>query len=149
MVSNSGYADEQRRKIKDNGIVDKLAELQRQLAKSGYTVSEPDLSFSQDPTIWITGFSTVVRVQVKMQLTGEKVVLNFRAECTNPHSPSKDKREQLEQAVQGKGFQSRNKGAYAPLADFTTKDGYPGGIPREDLPTIHDLLASGIAKLKG
>ncbi len=146
---NDGYTDVQRRKIRENGIVPKLTELQGYLSNQGYAVSDPDLSFPQDPTIWITELPTHVRVQLKMQLTGEKVVLNFRPECPNPHSPGAADKERLRQIIRGKGFQCRNNGAYAPLADFKTKEGFPGGIPRQDMATILELLSASVTKLQG
>lgn len=141
-----GYSENQRSQAARNGVYDKLAMLRQKLMTKGeLEVSVLDDRFSQDPTIWIKGFSSLLVIQVKMQLGGDNVVLNFRPNCSNPHSPRKPEREALKSALQQTQYTSRNDGAYAPLADFKTKTGYPGGIPLNDLELIVRIIQSGIA----
>lgn len=149
MAEDSSYTANQLQQIKDNSIVQKLNELQQKLAALGYSVSDPDIHFPQDPSIWISGFSSAIVAQVKIQLSGQKVVINFRPKCLNPHQPGRDAKDNLKQALHGTGFQPRNDGAYAPLADFKTKKGFPGGIARADVPAIHTLLSTAIKTLQG
>lgn len=140
------YSENQRAQAAENGVYDKLAMLRQKLMnEGGFVVSVLDDRFSQDPTIWVEGFSPALVIQVKMQLNGDKVVLNFRPKCPNPHSPGKAAKEALETALRGTPYTSRNNGAYAPLADFKTNDGYPGGIPWEDLTTITKIIRDGIS----
>jgi hypothetical protein len=145
----AGYTTNQLQQMKDNNVVQKLTELQQKLGELGYSVSEPDIRFPQDPSIWISGFSGAVVAQVKMQLSGQKVVINFRPKCPNSHQPGRDAKDLLKQALHGTGFQPRNDEAYAPLADFKTKKGFPGGIERADVPAIHTLLSTAIKALAG
>lgn len=141
------YTADQLQRIKDNNIVSKLTTLQQELKALGYKVSEPDLRFPQDPSIWISGFASTAVVQVKIQLSGEKVVMNFRPKCPNPHQPGREAKDNLKQALHRTGFQPRNDGAYAPLADFKTMKGFPGGIDIADLRAIHTLLSTAIQTL--
>lgn len=142
---NLSYSENQRAQAAENGVYDKLAILRQKLMnEGGFEVSVLDDRFSQDPTIWVGGFSPALVIQVKMQLNGDKVVLNFRPKCPNPHSPGKAAKEALETALRGTPYTSRNNGAYAPLADFKTNDGYPGGIPWEDVSTITKIIRDGI-----
>ncbi|MEO2033790.1 MAG: hypothetical protein ABGZ35_17065 [Planctomycetaceae bacterium] len=140
------YSESQRAQAAENIVYDKLAMLRQNLKiKGGLEVSVLDDRFSQDPTIWVEGFSQTLVIQVKMQLVGDKVVLNFRPKCPNPHSPVKSAREALLTTLNGTSYTSRNKGAYAPLADFKTNAGYPGGVPWEDLESIIRIIQDGIA----
>lgn len=141
-----GYSENQRSQAASNGVYDKLALLRQELmSKGGFTVSVLDDRFSQDPTVWIKGFSSRLVIQVKMQLGGDKVVLNFRPNCSNPHSPTKADKDSLKSALRDTHYTSRIDGAYAPLADFKSKAGFPGGIPLDDFGQIVRAINDGIA----
>jgi hypothetical protein len=141
-----GYAENQRSKAASNGVYNKLAVLRQELiSRGGFEVSVLDDRFSQDPSIWIQGFSSSVVIQVKMQLGGNKIVLNFRPNCSNPHSPKKAEKETLKTALRRTHYTTRNDGAYAPLADFKSATGFPGGIPLEDFAVIKRIIDAGIA----
>jgi len=145
------FTQEQRRNISDNAILEKLESLRDSLMErvefSGLTIGEPDLTVPQDPCILVSGFSSSVQLQIKMQLTGATVVLNLipidRAHREGFVSA-------LTKAIaKPLVIKTGNRfGKYAQTNDFTTTGGgYPRGIPHEDITTISRLARSAIERL--
>lgn len=116
-------------KIKDNEVDKKLPQLKKLLSKderlTNFTLSEPDFSFPQDPTIWVTGFHEIVRAQIKMQLTGKTVIVNLRPGIYNSES-----RENFSRLMEKTGFEVKDSYSkiYSPAADTVLKEDYPRGF---------------------
>ena len=145
------FTQDQLRKIADNAIIEKLESLHDSLKErvefKGLTVGAPDLSVPQDPCVLVTGFSSSVQLQIKIQLTGSTVVLNL-IPIDRGH------REEFEAALTTaikEPFKIRNGnrfGKYAQTNDFTTiEGGYPRGISHEDVATISRLSRAAIERL--
>lgn len=77
--------DRQIEQIKENQIVQKLFGLSAYLGDHGITTSDPDVSKSQDPTLWID-LNRWLRVQIKLGLAGKNVVFNYRLSDFDKHS---------------------------------------------------------------
>jgi len=77
---DGSYRQAQVSKITENRIEEKLESLSVaiRIAIPNLEISNADVSNPQDPCVWVSGFSSVARLQVKMQLTGKKVVVNLR-----------------------------------------------------------------------
>jgi len=140
--------NEMLQKIKENKVVEKLSHLRTKLLQDPrtgkYSISQPDISFPQDPTIWMEGFHKLVRVQVKVQLTGKKVVINLRPFLYNDES-----RRAFHQIMRKCDYPVKvpEGKIYAPIADFRTRDGYAGGIPLEELEEMKTMITESITKI--
>ena len=143
---DGNYTAKQREQITKNQILEKLESLRDALREhrelSGLAISDPDLARPQDPCIIIRGLGLnpdAVQLQVKMQLTGKRVVLNwipasadlveeFKRALTSIQQPYK---------IQAGG----RYGAYSQTHNFRTNaGGYPRGVPQDDLPVIVQMI---------
>lgn len=143
------YTEKQLLKIKENKIIEKLSYLKSNLITDPrfqkLQISEPDISFPQDPTIWLTGFDATIRIQLKMQLTGEKIVINFRPNVYNVESREIFARQMEKCRLSVKTPTGK---IYAPITDFKTKYGYAGGIDRDQVEEIKLELIATLNKMK-
>lgn len=136
------YINEKRQEIVNNSVEEKLSRLKESLCDYGIITSPPDTSKPLDPCIWIDNFYSGIRVQVKLQLSGENVVVNLR--------PSKETSvDTFEKFVSKVGLAIKGKGRdqYAPIADFKTKSGYPRGYKLDDIDTIANALEETRARM--
>ncbi len=139
-LGDGTYTREQKETIIHNRIYEKLTWLQEELKVNlqEYSVSDPDITKPQDPCVWVEGFHENIKAQVKLQLTGEKVIINFR-----PTSSSRHARDEFTKNVEAYGFESKNKGHYAPLPNLNN------GIRIDCIETIQSVLLSAIKQLLG
>lgn len=143
------YSASQRQTAKENNVVGKLKAFRERLKNDAefksYDFSEVDDRHSQDYTVWISGFSKDVRIQVKHQLKSEKVVLNLR-----PIANRIMEKGQFIRLMEKKGFEIKNKAnqPYVPVDDFVTKHGYLGGFETENYEEIRVKILLVVNNLK-
>ena len=139
--------DEQIEKIKEHHIERKLHELRNQLVKSlGTKVGEfgqPDVSRTpQDPHFLIKDFhDSCVDLQVKMQLTGQSVVINLLPQGSSQRDRNAYT-EALTRIQSPYTIRTGNMyGRYAQTHNFKEKsEGFRHGVPIESLETIIRLI---------
>ena len=81
-LNDGSYTEDQRKKIVNNNIEEKLLNLQRlcqELLGDSYIVSDPDLSVPQDPTVYIHRDGWPARIRLKLGLAGKKLSPAFMA----------------------------------------------------------------------
>jgi hypothetical protein len=138
------YTNEQREQIIANRIIEKLSWLKDELRNFNYSVSEPDITRPLDPCVWVCTPHDSVVAQIKVQLSGNAVVINFR-----PKSTDEKVRQAFQRVVQESGLKLKNGGEYAPAYDFRRRAGFPGGIALEQIDLIKEKLKSAIDRLEG
>lgn len=134
---DGSYTKSQRQKIVNNRVLEKLSWIKERLESHKFSVSDPDISIPQDPCLWVDGFHSSIKAQIKLQITGANLVINLR-----PKNNNQKARQEFKSIVSRHGFESKNEGRYAPIADFKTKDGFPGGFKLEQI----DLLVENLEK---
>lgn len=129
------YTNEQRKKIVNNRAEEKLSWLEESLRYYKISASPPDISKPLDPCIWIDNFYSGIRVQVKLQHSGENVVVNLRPSKETSVDTFEKFVSKVELVIKGTG-----RDQYAPIADFKTKSGHPRGYKLDDIDTIANAL---------
>lgn len=79
-LREGAYTQRQRDRILENGIVEKLwaaydALVDARAGDGSYRVDEPDLSVAQDPHLRVAGFSSTMRLMVRVPLSGRFIKL--------------------------------------------------------------------------
>jgi hypothetical protein len=152
-VRNGQYTNEQRQKITHNLILEKLESLRDALRDHrdlrGLAISDPDLTVPQNPCLIINGLaSNAVQLQVKMQLTGETVVLNLvpaSSEKVDDFVRALTEIEKPYNIRKGNDF----GGKYSQTHDFKkTGGGYPRGVPYDKVEAIVQLIQETRERLR-
>ena len=153
-MRDGSYTDAQIEKIRDNLIFEKLASLRddlRQIARfRSWSISDPDLQVPMDPCIIVKGFHDAVQLQIKMQLTGETVVLNLVPTDSTRSGVARfmDAITNIEEPWKPKKGSSRFGGRFTQTQDFvTSQGGYPRGILRSDVEVIARLSLVAVDRL--
>ena len=147
------YTEKIRDKLSQNQIFEKLESLRDALRQNlgfhGLNVGEPDLLVPSDPCILVTGFEpSSVQLQIKMQLTGETVVLNFVPSHRHRLDAFETALTTIAEPFVVKSGNTRFGGKYSQTHDFkTTEGGYPGGIPQDDVNTIARYSSDAMLRL--
>jgi hypothetical protein len=144
------YTAEQRQKTLTRGIPEKLEALREALSVydelRGLNFGDIDLGDPDNPRFCVTRFSDAVRMDVVMQMRGDRVKLGL-VPISRQHLEAYD---QALTRIQ-RPFVIKNAGSarrYTHTADFVTRaGGYPGGIPHEQIAIIADQITITIARL--
>lgn len=153
-VRDGQYTADLRQKITNNQVLEKLESLRDELRNhpdlNGLTVSDPDLTVAQDPCLLITGLAPAsVQIQVKMQLTGKKVVLNLIPASHKQLQDFSDALKNIAQPYEIRSGNSRFGGKYSQTHDFTTSSGgYPQGIPQEETEIVVRMIRETLSRLQ-
>ena len=146
------YTKDQIEQIQNNLIVEKLEAIRDALHERPefqlLAISDPDVSKPLDPCVMISGFKpSSVNIQVKLQLTGKRVVLNLvpssRAEVEHFRSAVTEIVHPYMPKI-GNRF-----GCYVQSHDFVTAaNGMRNGIPHEHIEKISKLILESILRLQ-
>lgn len=153
-ASDGSYTAEQRQKISENAIYEKLEALRVSLQEHkefrDFQISEPDLSVPADPCLLIKGFQpSAVQLQLKMQLSGETVVLNLVPAERRLMREFESALKLIQTPFEIKKGNGRFGGMYTQTHDFKTKaGGYPKGIKFDDVETIARMALDAISRLQ-
>jgi DNA-binding transcriptional MerR regulator len=145
-IKKHAFKEAQIQKIKDNKIEEKLLQLKEKLTNHLGNelgkIGDPNLKIPQDPHLLIQNFhDNCVDLQVKMQLTGQSIVLNLI-----PQGSSQGDRiaytDALTQIHSPYDIRTGNMyGRYAQTHNFKEKsEGLRHGVPIHDLETIIRLI---------
>jgi len=150
-LNDGAFTAAQRSQILRHGIVEKLETLRDTLRQSpevaGLAFSDVDLHRADNPCIWVTGFSDVVRMVASMQLSGDRIRLGLVAMNPRDGSPYISALTQIAEPYKIKNEAS--SGRYTHTADFVSKSGgFPGGIPHEAVDDIARHIVSAIERMK-
>ena len=154
---NSGeYTEQQRKAISDNCIFEKLQSLrlslQQQPSFQHLTFSDPDFSKPQDPCILVSGFhpNNAVQLQIKMQLSGSRVVLNLIPMSRDSENIKLFKEATTSSIDHGFSLRKGNRyGVYTQTHDFVSKNGgFPGGLPYENVDLISKFMSDTLSRLR-
>lgn len=145
------YTAEQRRRIMQNAIPEKLEALRAALLTSrqlqGLTISDVDLVDADNPRLWVSGFSDAVRLCVALQLSGKRVKLGLNPLNTKALAAFDRALQDIRQPYTIANSASNRR--YVHTADFKTKQGgFRGGIPAEDTGQIAHQIAAALARLR-
>jgi len=150
------YTEEQRRKIADNAIFEKLEALRDELcaapALSDLLVSAPNMSTPQDPCLIVSGFHPeAIRLMIKLQLTGDYVRFNLIPKSSRQNDIAAFK---AVLSADDRGvFEVKNGTAfrvYGKMLDLEISlDGKKRGVQHTDVNDIVAIIEYLIDKLNG
>jgi len=149
-IRDGKYTEKLWTQISNNSVYEKLEALRDDLRSRAtlgqYSVGDPDLSVPMDPCIMVHGFDDAIQLQVKMQLTGKKVVLNLiplGRECANEFNSALSELDEPYTVKKGNRFKY-----YTQTHDFSSNaSGLANGISYENVALISQMIIEVIARL--
>lgn len=153
--NNGEYTAQQKKAIFDNRIFEKLLTLRLNLLEQesfyNLQVSEPDFSKPADPCILVSGFhpTNSLQLQIKMQLSGSRVVLNLIPMNRDSETIKLFKEATTSSIDHAFKLRKGNRyGVYTQTHDFVSKNGgFPGGVPYENVNLISKLMCETFSRL--
>lgn len=139
------YTADLRRQAEANQIVEKLIWARKLLIEQGYFVTEPDLSNSQDPCVYVEGFSDFAKIMFKIPPSGKTIVLNFIPINRSAKEAFMKKMLALNLELRKGG----KNGVYSPLALGNVQKKGKRGIPIDEIEVALLFIKREIEKFQG